>query len=247
MRTIYALVACAVVAGAAIGCGDDTSSGAGGSGGSSTNTGGTSNTGGTTVNTGGTTSNSMGGMAPNCDGLTGGTDDCSLCAEGSCCPELDACLNDANCGACVSGQGGTACDTDALVTALTGCLDTSCATECAPPPNECNPITNEGCDTAAGEACDFGQSLTCYPAPNDVALCGACDAAMGPFCQAGSTCALNNQCTKFCCTDADCGTGKCDLTLTGDVFGLCTLANDNMMPSCDAPAMAPSMGTCFTL
>ena len=58
----------------------------------------------------------------------------------------------------------------------------------------CNPITNEGCNDAAGEACEYGieEYFTCFPAPNDVPEGGACDWEDGPFCQPGHTCDFTN-------------------------------------------------------
>ena len=76
----------------------------------------------------------------------------------------------------------------------------------------CNPITNEGCNDAAGEACEYGieEYFTCFPAPNDVPEGGACDWEDGPFCQPGHTCDFTNLdgtagvCRKNCCAKADC-------------------------------------------
>ena len=86
----------------------------------------------------------------------------------------------------------------------------------------CNPVTNSPCDTAGGEACDDnGSGFQCFPPPNDVALCGACSAASGPWCMAGSTCVGNTgtQCAKYCCDDTDCGPGTCFKNDgTNDVF-----------------------------
>jgi hypothetical protein len=81
---------------------------------------------------------------------------------------------------------------------------------------ECNPITNAPCDTAAGEACDFqGNGYHCYAGPNDKSLCEACGPSnANSTCKGGSTClpGPDGNCGKFCCDNADCGTGKCDKT-----------------------------------
>jgi hypothetical protein len=70
----------------------------------------------------------------------------------------------------------------------------------------CNPVTNVGCATA-GEACDIAESgFQCYPPPNDIAVCGVC--GDGAFCAPGNVC-VNGQCLHYCCTDGDCGSGKC--------------------------------------
>lgn len=76
----------------------------------------------------------------------------------------------------------------------------------------CNPMTNEGCDVSAGEACDYGLDdyFTCFPAPNDVAEGGACDWEQGPFCKPTLTCDFsdpetpNGVCRRHCCEDTDC-------------------------------------------
>ena len=105
----------------------------------------------------------------------------------------------------------------------------------APPDltSECNPVTNEPCDTAAGEACDGLQVeegvfvFICYPPPNDGLLCDECDYSGGSFCAGTTTCAAAGvptgtagQCTRYCCSDADCGTGTCVTEVDGvSVFG----------------------------
>lgn len=111
---------------------------------------------------------------------------------------------------------------------------------------ECNPVTNDGCDSAAGEACDAtADGFVCFPAPNDVALCGECSNSAGPFCEAGSTCvgAEGTQCVKYCCDDGDCGSGVCDTG--GGLVGVCVVAAGGTEPACDAPAVAPSNGSCL--
>jgi hypothetical protein len=129
---------------------------------------------------------------------------------------------------------------------------------CAPTPPSCNPVTNAGC--AAGDACDFTQdqnmqtTFKCYPPPppNTVMVCGACD-DMNTACQGGATClipsgAMMGKCGKYCCADGDCGTGVCNKGSTPFGVGICLTAAsvDAGMadPSCDAPAVSPSMGTC---
>lgn len=84
----------------------------------------------------------------------------------------------------------------------------------------CNPLTAAECNVAAGESCDFGgNDFICYGPPNDVAVCGTCDDST-TFCKVGSTCI--GECTAFCCTDADCGTGgKCDQSNPTSGVGIC--------------------------
>lgn len=69
----------------------------------------------------------------------------------------------------------------------------------------CNAVTNEGCDTGAGEACEYGldEYFTCYPAPNDVEEGGACDWEQGPYCAPSLTCD-SGVCRRHCCSDDDC-------------------------------------------
>lgn len=70
----------------------------------------------------------------------------------------------------------------------------------------CNPVTNVGC-TTPGAACDIGETgFQCYEPPNDVPVCGAC--GDGAFCSPGSVC-VDSQCLRYCCSDGDCGSGKC--------------------------------------
>ncbi len=85
----------------------------------------------------------------------------------------------------------------------------------------CNPMTNAGCDTVQGEACDVAPGgFRCYPAPNTAALCESCGPG-SPGCQRGFTCAPDGVCAKFCCADQDCdGSGQC-VTLPGLSAGIC--------------------------
>jgi len=118
---------------------------------------------------------------------------------------------------------------------------------------ECNPVTNAGCKT--GEACDASKDnkFVCFPAPNDSGLCVACDNESGPFCQGGYGCSASNGCAKYCCDDGDCGSGKCvkegqDGPLWGGIgVGVCLDAMNTGKAACDAPAVAPSNGSCITV
>ncbi|HNS98481.1 MAG TPA: hypothetical protein PKL73_16130 [Polyangiaceae bacterium] len=81
----------------------------------------------------------------------------------------------------------------------------------------CNPLTNEGCDTAAGEACEFGveEIFVCFPPPNDVQEGGACNWEEGPWCMPTLICDYENEedptgvCRKPCCSNDDCGSKSC--------------------------------------
>ncbi len=84
----------------------------------------------------------------------------------------------------------------------------------------CNPVTNEGCDSAAGEACEFGieEYFMCFPAPNDVEEGGACNWEEGPWCKATLLCVSSDPespsgvCQRACCSDEDCGSKSCVAT-----------------------------------
>jgi len=82
------------------------------------------------------------------------------------------------------------------------------ASEWAP---ECNPVTNEPCDTAGGQACDVAGPIgfVCYDPPNDGLLCQECDQDT-IYCAGTMTCDTEaGLCVKYCCSNADCGTGTC--------------------------------------
>jgi hypothetical protein len=91
---------------------------------------------------------------------------------------------------------------------------------------QCNPVTNEGC--TGGAVCDTSADMNgtligfvCYPPPNTQAVCQTCDDMNGPYCAGGETCIGLNMsgtvsvCAHYCCTDADCGSGKCTTTQNG--------------------------------
>ena len=81
----------------------------------------------------------------------------------------------------------------------------------------CNPVTNAPC--AAGQACDITSAsgsingFACYPGANAAKICALCDDTNGPFCAGGLSCAAASAdlsgCARYCCTDADCGSGRC--------------------------------------
>jgi hypothetical protein len=110
---------------------------------------------------------------------------------------------------------------------------------------ECNPVTQSDC-TGANNACDYNVDsagnfigFTCFPnMMYTVAACGSCDPTYnnGPYCDKGFTClpidqaGMVGRCARYCCTDGDCGSGKCTIT-QGDAgvwspiannLGLCT-------------------------
>ena len=194
----------------------------------------------------------QGGGAPNCSGVyESGIPECNTCLEGGCCQEIVDCTNDPNCAPCLAGTDGCTQSGDPFDN-LVACIGNSCDVECTPPaPPSCNPVTGEPCDLAKGEACDLGSdgnggsSFQCFPAPNDAALCAACDNTAGPFCQGGLHCDTNT-CAKYCCSDADCGAGNvCDVVFAPDcAAGLCHDAVGGAA-ACSAPKPSPSGGACM--
>ncbi|MBM4358161.1 MAG: hypothetical protein FJ096_08615 [Deltaproteobacteria bacterium] len=178
--------------------------------------------------------------APDCSDLNGGAgggapadcskvaikmeDDCTACVKGDCCDSLAACDAIPNCVKCFFREETDAkiCGTMEITAAtekLFHCTECKCGAECLP--QQCNPVTNEPCNSGAGEACDFGQDgFVCYPAPNDQKLCEECDAANGPWCEGGHTCGEDGGCAKYCCDDGDCGGGTCSKLDKLDV-GIC--------------------------
>jgi hypothetical protein len=182
------------------------------------------------------------GGAPDCHGaLNWNLKSCGTCMENSCCAEISACLGDADCSSCLQ-DGQTGCDNAAsLLNNITDCQKSNCTSDCTPPappvacdapvdlanaPSKgacvtvkagtaygCNPVTNEGCDGAKGEACDLGadangnSAYQCFPDGNTEAICKTCDNQGGPFCAAGLHCDTS-ACARYCCDDSDCGAGN---------------------------------------
>lgn len=117
------------------------------------------------------------------------------------------------------------CDATVPVPA-TGCVDIGGQFQC-------DPVTGAGC--LEGQTCSLvGGGFICFGPPNEVPLCGECGGLHGR-CAPGMGCVspYDNVCTRFCCTDADCGPGgDCNLaalTLTlgspdAPPVGMCVLA-----------------------
>lgn len=202
-----------------------------------TGSGGGTSTATTTTTT--TTTTGSGGAGGCTESFTRGA--CDTCGEASCCAEGAACSSTAGCIACVYSSDPACNDTSKPVAyALVACLHANCEVDCFPvkpakvdvtcsvptPATlqgacvtvggliECNPVTNEFCDAAKGESCDFkGDGYHCYAGPNEKALCDSCGPTNGDgYCKAGSTCVPgpDGTCGRFCCDNTDCGTGKCD-------------------------------------
>jgi hypothetical protein len=227
----------ATVAGAWAGCSDDTDPNPG--------TGGSSSTKASSSSTGGAP------PLPKCeDALEKDyelAEACEPCLADQCCQEVSECAVEGNCPVCITPE--EECDSDdaeEAADALLQCASSSCNMECisqttfvldCQPPNPspsmgtcavgaqfaCNPITNDKCDTAGGQACDYGMSgMSCYPAPNTQAVCAECGLSQqGPWCQGGMTCLFDQQqCAKFCCNDQDCSSnGRCDMAALEEAIG----------------------------
>lgn len=203
-------------------------------GGDTSGPGGSGGTGGTTTGTTtsmppttGTMSTGTSTKMYECEGKLNGTS-CGDCMEGQCCQHLGECLEDEACLNCLVNPASNpdlCAEENFPFAKLIACKDDLCTNQCAPascdapamPPSNgtcltlggtiaCNPMTNEGCDLAAGEACDFSpDGFTCYPVSQNE-ICQPCGQNDG-FCAPGMVCA--GVCTRYCCDDADCGTGKC--------------------------------------
>jgi hypothetical protein len=200
--------------------------------------------------TGGTGSGGVGG---GCAGIVVEPAACSDCTIAHCCKELADCSNDPNsdCGYdCLTAPIGPYCGNYSTFAPLWKCETTYCKTECPMPQNTCNPVTGEGCALAT-EVCDYAGDYVfqCRPVPGTVSPCKACDYNKGPVCAAGSTCWADGKCAHYCCDNADCGSGACVAVLPGIAVGVCLGGGDAgaMGSTCDAPAKAPSGGSCFTL
>ena len=180
------------------------------------------------ASSGSASSSSATGGGPDCSTFFKMPSECGKCAEAQCCTELQACKANAGCNACLTDPNvdPATCSMGmpkTLLAAISSCQDAKCAGPCTPV--SCNPITNEGCDAAGGEACDHSSSgFSCFPPPNDVVQCDACDEKAGPFCEVGHTCLPDGACAAYCCDDGDCGKGKCDKTIIGNVdIGVCVV------------------------
>jgi hypothetical protein len=239
----WLLVAAVATPLAAAACTTSTSgtTGTGGSDSTTTTTSDAASTSAATTSTAGSTSGT-GGAGSCVNVFPAGA--CATCGEANCCTQGAACDVTPGCIGCVYSSDPTCTAANKpAVDAMLACMHASCEAACFPPPPpkidatcavpapspslgacisvggpvECNPVTNEPCNTAAGEACDFNgaSGYHCYAGPNDKALCALCGPDNGgSHCQGGSTClpGPSGNCGKFCCDDADCGQGKCDKT-----------------------------------
>jgi hypothetical protein len=175
---------------------------------------------------------------------------CGACAEQACCTELSNCGASVACIGCVNEGNCADASAGLIADALFGCLAAAqcegdpCQVAVTPPPvcaagpgtppsagscvtlgpQACNPITNEGCKSELGEACDVvGGAFVCVSQTHGSPLCSGCGAT--GFCGPGATC-YGALCAEYCCTDDDCGGGTCSaavpLPLPG--VGICVQA-----------------------
>jgi phospholipase C len=106
---------------------------------------------------------------------------CNTCTNANCCAEATACTQDAGCAACLGASPPASCAQNALLGALSACVDKACATECG---LNCTP---EGCCAAPQVKCN-GQCVDPSALAADDQNCGACGVACtdGAHCYQGS-------------------------------------------------------------
>lgn len=94
---------------------------------------------------------------------------------------------------------------------------------------QCNPITNEGCP--ATQVCDSSEDSTgvvtgfmCFSGNGTAATCAPCnDNGPATTCAPGGTCFTYDgeisvaACARYCCTNADCGSGLCTTIDSSDI------------------------------
>lgn len=200
---------------------------------------------------------------PMCSGIFDPLGTCATCAETSCCQEAADCKSNGSCfNYCIGSYwpANHVCATDAvkLVTdTLNTCLKTSCSPGCDAI-DTCDPVLGTGCSqNGSCEPFVPGVFGCLVPLGTVVAkVCETCDLFVDPICGAGMHCypgsSGTSRCARYCCDDADCGTGKCVVDQTvafggpllhKTMVGLC-LTVDGASPACDAPAISPSNGSC---
>ena len=189
--------------------------------------------------------------------------ECDACLQNECCQELADCVGNSTCyNSCVRNllpyppECTTVAANKSILDGFTACMTTKCADKC-PPADGCNPVTHNGCNND-GSSCDFIYPgiWDCLSAVGTPAkICEACDFHSSPYCGSGLHCHPGSKkCARYCCSNADCGTGRCELNpmlafdgtiaRPDNAVGVCvTMAGD--APSCDAPLTPMSDGTCF--
>ena len=105
--------------------------------------------------------------------------------------------------------------------------------------SECDPVTAWPCDTSS-ESCGYSAprgAYVCYPIFDPAPACGACDLAEGLYCAPGLACDRDTLvCTPYCCSDADCPRGRCQLdALNEPALASTGYCFENIALSCFAP------------
>jgi len=103
----------------------------------------------------------------------------------------------------------------------------------------CDPVTAWPCDTSS-ESCGYSApraAYVCYPIVDPAPACGACDLGQGLYCAPGLACDRDTLvCTPFCCSDADCPRGRCQLdALNEGALASTGYCFENIALSCFAP------------
>lgn len=200
---------------------------------------------------------------PVCTGIFDPAGTCDTCAQASCCQEASDCKANGTCyNVCLGGYWplDKSCTTEAVkqvTDKLTTCLATSCSPGCDPIDN-CDPILATGCGPSTSCELFVPGVFGCLAplGPGLAKVCETCNLFLDPICGPGMHCFPvapgTSQCARYCCDDADCGTGKCvvDQTVAFGApllhktkVGICLTA-DGASPACDAPAISPSKGSC---
>jgi hypothetical protein len=200
--------------------------------------------------------------------LTYYTDPATICNPGS--QALYDALDDCACTSiCVTECAQNFCNSQLPSQACIDCIDMSCKPQydaCfadIEPFVQCNPVTNEPCnETADQEHCDrvlVGDEVVgwqCNLRTQDALLCDACNYNFGgTYCFRGHTCgdglgdiSVTGTCARYCCDDGDCGTGTCLKGVFSSAdpdVGICDTQVGGA--GCDAPADAPSLGSCVSI
>lgn len=204
---------------------------------------------------------------PECDGSYISAS-CDACLRANCCQEVSDCEADEDCwwgcfyGIMPPAPYCTTGDVGELFQAISTCLRADCATACSDT-RYCNPVTHVGTLPVCalpGSQCELvfpGMFACTEPYGIPAQLCQPCNFSNGPYCGSGLRCDIGSmKCARYCCTDADCGTGRCELDQNAvfgystlnpvDMVGLCMSTTPGAGPACDASAPPPpSGGTCL--
>ncbi len=199
-------------AGTSAGAGDTGGTGSDVFGGGGISAGGKSNTGG-----------KSGASSASCDGQLA-DNACGHCVEASCCPEVQACLNDDTCLACVENNGSC---TGSVVDDLDSCATQNCNAEC----NDTGSGGSGGATGDGGTCCEATGDLGCSNSGIESCVCNEDD-----YCcttEWDGTCV--GEVSEFGCSDVcDGGTGGSGGSgSTGGSF------------ACGGPSTSPSNGSCL--